>query len=154
MKRNKKYNLYDDYTTYFVLIGLSFMYLMVFALNVWAIKTFGLSGAVPLMLVLDVPAIAVIVLSYQPQVISRLLTRCTFDEEGIHCKSPRWGKLDIFWDEIRTYGVYGYSFSYASMTFLYFTSDATEYAPKSLAMRPLFARIESHFRIGTPYGLY
>ena len=130
MKKNKKYNLYDNYTTYLVLIGLSFMYLMVFALNVWAIKTFGLSGAIPLMLIFDIPSIAVIVLSYKPQAISRLLTRCTFDEEGIHCKSPRWGKLDIFWDEIRTYVVYGYSFSYASMTFLYFTSDATEYAPK------------------------
>ena len=81
MKKNKKYNLYDNYTTYLVLIGLSFMYLMVFALNVWAIKTFGLSGAIPLMLIFDIPSIAVIVLSYKPQAISRLLTRCTFDEE-------------------------------------------------------------------------
>lgn len=128
--KKKNYNLYDNYTTYFVLIGLSFGYLIAIVLNVWAIKTVGFSDAVPLMLVLDIPATVSIALAYKPQVFSRLLTRCTFDEQGIHCKSPRWGKFDILWDEVRTYGVYGYSFSYASMTFLYFTSDAGEYAPR------------------------
>lgn len=130
MKVEKKYSLYDNYTTYFVLIGLLFMYLMVFALNVFALTTFDASSAILLMLVLDIPTIFTIVLANKPQIISRLLTRCTFDEQGIHCKSPRWGRFVIYWDEIHTFGIYGYSFSYSSMTFLYFSSNATEYAPQ------------------------
>lgn len=138
--KKKKYKFYDNYTTYFVLIGISFAYFMVFALNVWAIKAIGLSDAVPLMLILDIPTIVSIVMAYKPQIFSRLLTCCTFDEQGIHCKSPRWRKIDILWDEVRTYGIYGYSFSYASMTFLYFTSDADEYAPRKSGDAALIRR--------------
>ena len=53
------------------------------------------------------------------------------DVEGIHCRSPRWGRFTLWWDEIRTYGFYGYSFSYMSMPFLYFSLDPAEYAPQN-----------------------
>lgn len=131
MKR-KWYKLYDNYTTYYILVGIALMYALLAALNIWIYKKCdAVSEKIALMLVLDIPGCIFLVLAYKPQGFSRLLTRCSFDAEGIHCRSPRWGRFTLRWDEIRTYGFYGYSFSYMSMPFLYFSLDPAEYAPQN-----------------------
>lgn len=131
MKR-KRYKLYDNYTTYYILVGIALMYALLAALNIWIYKKCdAVSEKIALMLVLDIPGCIFLVLAYKPQVLSRFLTRCSFDAEGIHCRSPRWGRFTLRWDEIRTYGFYGYSFSYMSMPFLYFSLDPEEYAPQN-----------------------
>ena len=131
MKR-KRYKLYDNYTTYFILLGLGFYYVLVIGLDVWAFcASDDVSSWIPFFLIITCPAVLTIVLAYKPQGFSRLLTRCSFDAEGIHCRSPRWGRFTLRWDEIRTYGFYGYSFSYMSMPFLYFSLDPAEYAPQN-----------------------
>ena len=84
---------------------------------------------------LTCPAALSIVLSYKPQVFSRLLTRCSFDAEGIHCRSPRWGRFTLRWDEIRTYGFGVNSFSYMSASFLYFSRNEVEYMPWDMVKR-------------------
>lgn len=131
MKR-KWYKLYDNYTTYYILVGIALMYALLAALNIWIYRECGVvSEKIALMLVLDIPGCIFLILANKPQVFSRFLTRCSFDAEGIHCRSPRWGRFTLRWDEIRTYGFYGYSFSYMSMPFLYFSLDPAEYAPQN-----------------------
>ncbi len=131
MKR-KRYKLYNNYTTYFILLGLGFYYVLVIGLDIWAFcASDDVSSWIPFFLIITCPAVLTIVLAYKPQGFSRLLTRCSFDAEGIHCRSPRWGCFTLRWDEICTYGFYGYSFSYMSMPFLYFSLDPAEYAPQN-----------------------
>ena len=89
------------------------------------------SEKIALMLVLDVPGAAFFILANKPQAFSRFLTRCSFDAEGIHCRSPRWGRFTLRWDEIRTYGFGVNSFSYMSASFLYFSRNEEEYVPKN-----------------------
>ena len=131
MKR-KRYKLYDNYTTYYILVGIALMYALLAALNIWIYKKCdAVSEKIALMLVLDIPGCIFLVLAYKPQGFSRLLTRCSFDAEGIHCRSPRWGRFTLRWDEIRTYGFGVNSFSYMSASFLYFSRNEEEYVPKN-----------------------
>lgn len=131
MKR-KRYKLYDNYTTYYILVGIALMYALLVALNIWIYKKCdAVSEKIALMLVLDIPGCIFLVLAYKPQVLSRFLTRCSFDAEGIHCRSPRWGCFTLRWDEIRTYGFGGNSFSYKSIPVLYFSLNKAEYVPKN-----------------------
>lgn len=129
--KQKWHKLYGNYITYLILVGLGLYYISVIALDIWVFHAPDLSFSIPCFLMLTCPAVLTIVLAYKPQGFSRLLTRCSFDAEGIHCRSPRWGRFTLRWDEIRTYGFYGYSFSYMSMPFLYFSLDPAEYAPQN-----------------------
>lgn len=130
MKR-KRYKLYDNYTTYYILVGIALMYALLAALNIWIYRECNVvSEKIALMLVLDVPGAAFFILANKPQAFSRFLTRCSFDAEGIHCRSPRWGRFTLRWDEIRTYGFGVNSFSYMSASFLYFSRNE-EYVPKN-----------------------
>ena len=74
MKR-KRYKLYDNYTTYFILLGLGFYYVLVIGLDVWAFcASDDVSSWIPFFLIITCPAVLTIVLSYKPQGFSRLLT--------------------------------------------------------------------------------
>lgn len=82
MKR-KRYKLYDNYTTYYILVGIALMYALLAALNIWIYRECDVvSEKIALMLVLDIPGCIFLVLAYKPQVLSRFLTRCSFDAEG------------------------------------------------------------------------
>ena len=132
MRIRKLYKLYDNYTTYFILLGLGFYYVLVIGLDVWAFcASDDASSWIPFFLIITCPAVLTIVLAYKPQGFSRLLTRCSFDAEGIHCRSPRWGRFTLRWDEIRTYGFGVNSFSYMSASFLHFSRNEVEYVPKN-----------------------
>lgn len=109
--KQKWHKLYGNYITYLILVGLGLYYISLIALDIWIFHAPDLSFSIPCFLILTCPAILSIGLSYKPQGFSRLLTRCSFDAEGIHCRSPRWGRFTLRWDEIRTYGFYGYSFT-------------------------------------------
>ena len=74
MKR-KRYKLYDNYTTYFILLGLGFYYVLVIGLDVWAFcASDDVSSWIPFFLIITCPAVLMIVLAYKPQGFSRLLT--------------------------------------------------------------------------------
>ena len=131
MKR-KWHKLYDNTATYYIFGIVMLIFGSLTALNIWIYRECNVvSEKIALMLVLDIPGCIFLILENKPQVFSRFLTRCSFDTEGIHCRSPRWGCFTLRWDEIRTYGFYGYSFSYMSMPFLYFSLDPEEYAPQN-----------------------
>ena len=88
--KQKWHKLYDNYSTYFILLGLGFYYVLVIGLDVWAFcASDDVSSWIPFFLIITCPAVLTIVLAYKPQGFSRLLTRCSFDAEGIHCRSPR-----------------------------------------------------------------
>lgn len=129
--KQKWHKLYGNYITYLILVGLGLYYISLIALDIWIFHAPDLSFSIPCFLLLTCPAVLSIVLSYKPQVFSRLLTRCSFDAEGIHCRSPRWGRFTLRWDEIRTYGFGGNSFSYKSIPVLYFSLNKAEYVPKN-----------------------
>ena len=129
--KQKWHKLYGNYITYLILVGLGLYYISVIALDIWVFHAPDLSFSIPCFLILTCPAILSIGLSYKPQGFSRLLTRCSFDAEGIHCRSPRWGRFTLRWDEIRTYGFGGNSFSYKSIPVLYFSLNKAEYVPKN-----------------------
>ena len=129
--KQKWHKLYGNYITYLILVGLGLYYISVIALDIWVFHAPDLSFSIPCFLMLTCPAILSIGLSYKPQGFSRLLTRCSFDAEGIHCRSPRWGRFTLRWDEIRTYGFGVNSFSYMSASFLYFSRNEVEYVPKN-----------------------
>ena len=93
--KQKWHKLYGNYITYLILVGLGLYYISVIALDIWVFHAPDLSFSIPCFLMLTCPAILSIGLSYKPQVFSRLLTRCSFDAEGIHCRSPRWGRFTL-----------------------------------------------------------
>lgn len=130
--KQKWHKLYDNYSTYYVSGAIALMYALIIALNIWIYRECDVvSEKIALMLVLDIPGCIFLILANKPQVFSRFLTRCSFDSEGIHCRSPRWGRFTLRWDEIRTYGFGVNSFSYMSASFLYFSRNEVEYVPKN-----------------------
>ena len=130
--KQKWHKLYDNYSTYYVSGAIALMYALIIALNIWIYRECDVvSEKIALMLVLDIPGCIFLILANKPQVFSRFLTRCSFDAEGIHCRSPRWGRFTLRWNEIRTYGFGVNSFSYMSASFLYFSRNEVEYVPKN-----------------------
>ena len=116
MRNRKQYKLYDNTATYYIFGIVMLIFGSLTALNIWIYRECNVvSEKIALMLVLDVPGAAFFILANKPQAFSRFLTRCSFDAEGIHCRSPRWGCFTLRWDEIRTYGFGGNSFSYKSI---------------------------------------
>ena len=65
MKR-KRYKLYDNYTTYYILVGIALMYALLAALNIWIYRECDVvSEKIALMLVLDIPGCIFLVLAYK-----------------------------------------------------------------------------------------
>ena len=53
MRDRKRYKLYDNYTTYYILVGIALMYALLAALNIWIYKKCdAVSEKIALMLVL------------------------------------------------------------------------------------------------------
>ena len=103
--KQKWHKLYDNTATYYIFGIVMLIFGSLTALNIWIYRECNVvSEKIALMLVLDVPGAAFFILANKPQAFSRFLTRCSFDAEGIHCRSPRWGHFTLRWDEIRTYG--------------------------------------------------
>lgn len=150
--KQKWHKLYGNYITYLILVGLGLYYISLIALDIWIFHAPDLSFSIPCFLLLTCPAVLSIVLSYKPQVFSRLLTRCSFDAEGIHCRSPRWGRFTLRWDEIRTYGFMGTPFPICPCRFCTSRWTRRSMHPKMAARWRGSAATGSFFSIGRPSG--
>ena len=92
--KQKWHKLYDNTATYYIFGIVMLIFGSLTALNIWIYRECNVvSEKIALMLVLDVPGAAFFILANKPQAFSRFLTRCSFDAEGIHCRSPRGGTL-------------------------------------------------------------
>lgn len=140
----KHYGLYDNKSTYFILGGLGFMYLLVVGLCTHFIKRFIFESiastgtpdwsVIPLLAIFLVPAFVIIpILSHKSHAIDRYLLRCSFRKEGIYCFGFLWKSFAIPWDNIRTYGLQGYNYSYQSLVFLFFSAEKEYYKKENIA---------------------
>ena len=140
----KHYGLYDKSTTVFILVGITMMYVIVLGLCAFFVKQFVVDaidttgsvdlGVIPLLAIFLIPAFVVIpLLSRKSYALERYLLRCHFSEKGIYCFGLFWKPFWIPWDEIRTYGLQGYRYSYASLVFLFFSTKKEYYKNKNIA---------------------
>lgn len=140
----KHYGLYDKYTTSFILVGMGGMYLLTLGLCVFFVKQFifdaiaatgapDLSVIALLAMLIFPPFVLIPALSRKSHAISRYLLRCCFRKDGIQCFGLLWKPFFIPWDGIRTYGMQGYSFSYASMVFLFFSTEKEYFKKENIA---------------------
>lgn len=152
MKR-KQYKLYNNYTTYFILLGLGFYYILVIGLDVWAFcASDDVSSWIPFFLIITCPAVLTIVLAYKPQGFSRLLTRCSFDAEGIHCRSRAGGALRFGGMKFVHMGFMGTPFPICPCRFCTSRWTRRSMHPKMAASRRGSAVTGSFLSIGRPSG--
>ena len=140
----KHYGLYDNRSSFFVLGGIGILYTLTFSLCLFFIKQFvfdslSATGAVdlsiiPLLAIFLLPPFVIIpIASHKSHAIDRYLLRCTFSKEGICCFGFLWKSFFISWDDIRTYGIQGYSYSYASLVFLFVSTKKEYYRKENIA---------------------
>lgn len=140
----KHYGLYDNSSTCFILGGMGFLYILTLGLCSFFIKQFVFDSIVatgtpdlsiiPLMAVFLIPTFIIIPLvSRKSRALSRYLLRCSFRKEGIYCFGFLWKPFLIPWESIRTYGLQGYSYTYASLVFLFFSTKKEYYKKESIA---------------------
>lgn len=136
----KKFWLYDHSTTYTIIGGLVFIYILCLSLCGFFIYKFIIhdrneSSVYILLAVLLIPLVIIPIAAHRQNMLSRYLIRCNFDVIGIHCRGLFWGKFSIPWESIHTYGVQSSSYSYQSFRFLYFSTKKAEIeSMKEIAM--------------------
>lgn len=140
----KRYSLYDNYTTYFVIGGMGLMYALTLGLCAFFIKQFivdaiAATGAadldvIPLLAIILIPPFVIIpIVSYKSHALDRYLLRCTFSKEGICCYGLFWESFFIPWKNIRTYGVQGYDYASTSLVFLFVSTEKEYYRKENIA---------------------
>ena len=86
---SKKISIYDPYTTWGIILGLTLMYTMTIALTgffAWKFLIIDCDPSVIILLfVINSPWIVVTVLLSRDKLINRLMLRLAFSSEGIHC---------------------------------------------------------------------
>lgn len=140
----KHYGLYDRNTTAFIVGGMSMLYLLTLGISAFNIKRFVFDaietsgsvdmGVIPLIVIFLIPVFVVIpLLSRKSYALERYLLRCHFSEKGIYCFGLFWKPFWIPWDDIRTYGIQGYSYSYTSLVFIFFSTKKEFYRKENIA---------------------
>ena len=140
----KHYGLYDNNSTFFVLGGMGMLYILTLGLCSFFIKRFvldsiAITGApdlsvIPLLAIFLLPPFVIIpIVSHKGHILKRYLLRCAFNKEGIYCYGFLWKPFFIPWDSIRTYGMQGYSYSYTSLVFLFFSIEREYYKRENIA---------------------
>lgn len=131
-----RFGIYDQYTTIILPMMLGLFCALSVGLSAFFIKRFLLDSFDPavflLLAIVLGPWIFVLIGLRKNGLLLRLFLRFTLDQEGIHCFL--WGKEQyrIEWNRIHTFGLMGYSFSYAGGLLLLFSTDKKELAPKNL----------------------
>lgn len=157
MRKGKNvYKLYDSFMTYYILGGLALWYVLSIGLCCFFTKRFlidairkngSFDGTVLILyFIFLVPLIAISVGQRKEHGIDRYFVRCTFDKEGIHCFGLFWKAFDLPWENIRTYGLQGYSFSYCSIVFLFFNTEKEIFKDKKQIARISNNRVVFQFR--------
>lgn len=131
-----KFCLYESSISFVLPVLLALLCLLSVALSSFFIKRFLLDSYDPavyfLLAILIGPWIYVIVSLQRNGLLKRLFLRFSVDESGIHCFLLGKKCYSIDWDNIHTFAVIGFSFSYASGVMIIFSSDKKEYAPRNL----------------------
>lgn len=133
---SKKISIYDPYTTWGIILGLTLMYTMTIALTgffAWKFLIIDCDPSVIILLfVINSPWIVVTVLLSRDKLINRLMLRLAFSSEGIHCFVLGKEKYTIAWGCIHTYGIIGYSTVYISKEMIFFSTNRKELVAKTL----------------------
>lgn len=127
----KKFGLYDHSTTYTILGGLAFIYILSLSLCGFFIYNFILHGknelSVYVLLILFlIPLTIIPITAHRQNMLSRFLIRCNFNAAGIHCQGLFWGTFFIPWESIHTYGIQSSSYSYQSFRLMYFSTKKAD----------------------------
>ncbi len=130
--------LYDRYTTYFILVGMLFANILCFGLGLFFVNEFLIQDYDPsvFMLLLMLPGGIIFcdVLLIRSRFYARLLLRCKISTHGITCRGLGWHPFVLPWDEIRVYGIYGYSLAQHPYAIAFFSINPEErYVGKQLA---------------------
>lgn len=140
----KRYKLYDNYSTFFILGGVGMLYVLTLGLCTFFVKQFVFDSIVetgapdlsiiPLLIVFILPTFLILpIVSHKSHALSRYLLRCRFRKEGIYCSGLLWKSFFIPWDSIRTYGIQGYSYAHASLVFMFFSVEKEYYKKEKIA---------------------
>lgn len=128
----RKTTLYAPYTTYFVLLVLAFLYVLVAGLSIFFIKHFIVDGygdvgsTLLLLAIFWAPLTYVTVGTIKTHGLNGFFTRCKIDAEGIHCRNPFQAPYTIDWQAIHVYGIYYSSYSYRTSALLFLSTDKQE----------------------------
>ena len=121
----KKLRLYDAYTTYYTLFGMLFFNVLCFGLGVFFVKIFIIEDYDPavflLLLMLPGGVLALDFICIKEGLYSRLLLRCRITDEGIVCSGIGWKRFTLAWDDVKVYGVAGYSWPGQLWAFMFFS---------------------------------
>ncbi len=131
-------SLYDRYTTYFILLGMLFANILGFGLGCFFIYKFLILSFDPLVfiLIIMIPGGIIFcdVLLIRSRFYGRLLLRCKITPHGIACRGLGWRPFVLPWNEIRVYGIYGYSLAQHPYAIAFFSTNPEErYIGKQLA---------------------
>ena len=130
--------LYDKFTTYFIIIGISFFNVLSFGLGIFFVKRFIIEAYDPivyiLLLLLPGGILFIDFIFLKEGMFARLLLRCKITDEAIVCSGIGWKPFKLRWDDIRVYGVVGYSWPGQPYAIIFFSINPMErYQGKQLA---------------------
>lgn len=131
----KKYPIYDQYTTYFIPLMYIFLTTAVLGLCVFFVIRFLVMefdpGVFPLLLVFIGPYSYTIFESIRTGYIQRLFLRIRVDAIGLHCSGLGWKAYTITWDSVRTYAVFSQSDPQYLRTLIMFSTIKEERPPSN-----------------------
>jgi len=131
----KRFPLYSNYTTYFILGGLGVGHLCSLGLSIHFYSRYCQDGDVSWFLgIFMVLGLWVAIDLYGYKMLRRFLLFCSFDSQGIHYRGLLWRQEIIPWDDIHAYGTASNSYSYVSCSIIFLSTDAQEHIqdPKQL----------------------
>ncbi|MDD6034241.1 MAG: hypothetical protein PUC47_12340 [Oscillospiraceae bacterium] len=124
-----KLQIYDPYTTWYLLGGLIFMHLLMFGLSAFFIVHFliqeGQIAAVIMPIEFIVLLLFLDITLVRNQLYGRLLLRCKVNEEGIFCRGFGCRPWMLSWSQIRVFAIVGYQLK-NSLPFFVFSLDPQE----------------------------
>lgn len=128
--RKKWYTLYRESISREVVVLFAILFasaLYGFWMVVSKAKSEGFSGGAFLTgLMILSPCYVFPIIIYYHRLGVRFLSRCRFDEIGIHCYYILWGSFTVRWDEIHTYGYFNSKAGYISMDLVFLSKDPRE----------------------------
>ena len=132
---DRKYPIYDQYTTYFTLLVFIILTTSVLGLCVFFMIRFLVMDfdplVFPLLLVFLGPYSYTIFESIRTGYIQRLLLRIRIDAVGLHCSGLGWKTHTITWDSVRTYAVFSQSDPQYLRTIIMFSTVKQEHYPSN-----------------------
>ena len=138
--KRKKYGAIDHGLSSFVILGLTFFHILTLGIFVFCFVHFIMNGdpggwaIIILFLIMWIITDSVLI---RQHLFGRLFLNYNFYDDGIHCSGLGWGKFDVPWSSIHTYGFADNSNVGTRFRFFYFSQDPCENMNNSRSMLEL-----------------